>query len=151
MHFARWVVIDGVRLGYDGAPRWPTRLGSDYLLYGADLARPLMGTDRLPESFFRSLVAHMRPECQAVWSHCWGFPGLDDVDAFVKYLRVSQIEVDLYFAAFPDLTPAEIMNALEVRTKLAEFVLRKQPALASGAANAQLQAAYLKESATWGI
>ena len=151
VHFARWVVIDGPRLGYPGAPRWPTRLQSDYLLFSADLTPPAYRVDRLPESFFRDLAKHMGAECDEVWSHCWGYSDVNDVDAFVNYLEVSQIEVGLYFAAFPNLTPAEIMNALKGRRKLAEFVLRNQQALASGAANARLQADYLRESETWGI
>ncbi len=151
VHFARWVVIDHVRLEYAGVPNWPTRLESEYLLFSADLTAPAYRVDRLPVSFFRDLTQHMKDECRAVWSHCTGFPGVDDVDAFVKYLKDSQIEVDLYFAAFPDLTPAEIMNALAVRTQVAEFALTRQRELASGIANAQLKQDYMRASETWGI
>jgi hypothetical protein len=154
VHFARWVVIDRVRLGYPGAPALPTKLGSEYLLFSADLTPPEYRVDRLPVSFFRDLAQHMPVESEQVWSHCWGFPGVNGaggVDAFVDYLRASQIEVGLYFAAFPDITPAEIINALEVRANFAQFVFDNQDALASGAANAQLQTRYLTESARWGI
>jgi hypothetical protein len=149
VHFARWVVIDRVRLEYACAPKRPSRLQSEYLLFSADLTPPAYRVDALPHSFFRHLAQYIPAECEAVWENCWGFPGVQDVKKFVDYLKDSQIEVGLYFAAFPDLTPAEIVRALKVRKELSRFVLSHQNALANTGAHAQLQAEYLRESASW--
>lgn len=151
VHFARWVVIDHVHLAYSRAPKQPSKLSSEYLLFSADLTPPAYRVDRLPGSFFRDLARYIPAECQAVWENCRGFPGLQDVDGFVAYLEDSQIEIDLYFAAFADLTPAEILNALEFRRQFAQFVFDNQSALSSGTANAQLQRDYMRDSASWGI
>lgn len=157
VQFARWVVIDQLRTGWDGAPRRPSSLNSSYLLFSADLTAPANRADDLPESFFRDLAERIPRQCAAVWGKCRGFPGTADVEQFVDYLTRSQIRLGLYYAAFPDDTPDEIAAALEVRRKFAEFVVAHQyvissPAAANGPHEAfkKLRDEYVRESAEWG-
>jgi hypothetical protein len=126
VQFARWVVIDQLLTDWAGAPRRPSRLVSQYLLFSADLTAPPDRVDGLPEAFFRELATVIPTTCAEVWGKCRGFPGLSDVEAFVGYLKRSQIEFRLYYARFPDATPGEISKALEVRRRLAEFVVDHQ-------------------------
>jgi len=135
VQFARWVVIDGLRTDWPRAPRRPSRLKSQYLLFSADLTAPARRADGLPGSFFRDLATLIPTTCAEVWGRCRGFPGVSDVDAFVDYLTRSQIEIGLYYARFPDDTPDDIARALEVRRKLAEFVLDHQDVMTVGPAS----------------
>ena len=129
VQFARWVVIDQVRTDWPGAPMWPSRIASPYLLFSADLTAPPGRADGLPETFFRDLAQLIPAECAAVWGKCRGFPGVDPVDDFIGYLRSSQIDMGAYYAAFPDATPDQIKRALKIREKLAEFVLAHPEAM----------------------
>jgi len=151
VHFARWVVIDRLRLDWPGAPKRPSRLRSQYLLFSADLTAPAYRAACLPGTFFRDLAHHIPDECDAVWKHCMNFPGVDEVDHFVKYLSHSQIDIDLYYAAFPDLTPSDISRAINVRQGFAQFVLQHQDALVGDRGHDTLKAAYIKESASWAV
>ena len=151
VHFARWIVIDRLRLDWPGAPKRPSRLRSQYLLFSADLTAPSERAARLPGTFFRDLAQHIPGECDAIWKHCVNFPGVADLDHFVQYLSGSQIDIDLYYAAFPDLTPSEITRATNVRQEFARFVLRHQDALFSDRGHDTLKAAYIEESASWGL
>jgi len=157
VHFARWVVIEQLLTDWPGAPRRPSRLGSPYLLFSADLTAPADRAPGLPETFFRDLAERIPAHCTEVWGKCRGFPGVDPVDPFVQYLRGSQIDIGLYYAAFPDATPDEIERALRIREKLSQFVLEHQDAmtLAPTSANAhrtrrQLRDDYRRQSPSWG-
>jgi hypothetical protein len=126
VHFARWVVVDQLKTAWEGAPRVPPRLTSPYLLFTADVTAPEGAAAELPESFYRDLAGRMPDAADAVWSHCLGYPGTEDGDAFLKYLAASQLDASLYFAAFPDVTVDEIRHALDVRDALVTFVQTRQ-------------------------
>lgn len=130
VQFARWVVIDHLLTDWPGAPKRPSKLNSEYLLFSADLTAPPQRADGLPQTFFRDLATVIPTTCTEVWGRCRGFPGITDVEAFVDYLERSQIEFRLYYARFPDATPGEITRALEVRRQLAEFVVEHQADMA---------------------
>lgn len=155
VHFARWVVIERLRTGWPGVPKRPSKLNSQYLLFSADLTAPAYRAGGLPGTFFRDLFRYSEAECVKVWKNCRGFPESVDEDRFAAYLTHGQIEIGLYYAAFPDLTPDELASALEVRRELAEFALAHQAvtvavANARAGANRALRDEYLKESASWG-
>ncbi len=154
---ARWVVIDQLRTDWCGAPRRPSRLESAYLLFSADLTAPPTRTDGLPDTFLRALAELVPVECAAVWGKCRGFPGVEPVDDFVRYLRSSQIDMGLYYAAFPDATPGEIERAGKIRERLAQFALEHQDAMTVAPASAHAEAIrqklkddYRAQSPSWG-
>jgi hypothetical protein len=150
VHFAQWIVIDQLRTDWPHAPKQPSILGSEYLLFSADLTAPAYRANKLPGSFLRDLAQHVPDRCNEVWENCYGYPGADDGKAFVEYLTRSQVEIGLYYAAFPDLTPVEVTSAMKLREQLAAFVLRHPDELA-GAGNLQkLRDDYIHESKCWG-
>ena len=142
VQFARWVVIDQLLTDWEGAPSRPSRLNSHYLLFSADLTVPPSRVDGLPEAFFRELAMLIPTTCTEVWGKCRGFPGTTDVEAFVEYLKRSQIQFHTYYARFPDATPDEISKALEVRRHLAEFVVEHQADMSLVAGSPGVQAAH---------
>lgn len=157
VHFARWVVIDQVRTNWLGAPKRPSRLNSAYLLFSADLTAPANRADGLPETFFRDLARRIPGPSEEVWGKCRGFPGVRPVDDFVEYLLRSQIDMGLYYAAFPDATPVEIERALIIRRELAQFVLEHQDVMTAAPASAgahrireQLKDDFCAQSPSWG-
>lgn len=160
VQFARWVVIDQVRTKWRHAPRRASSLRTQYLLFSADLTAPAYRAGELPNAFFRDIADDMRDACIAVWENCWEFPGLDDIEKFVSYLADSQVDIGLYYAAFPDATPSDIANALDVRRQLGEFAREHQDALSGmgpppdsprdSPSFESLQAEYVSRSAAWG-
>jgi hypothetical protein len=157
VHVARWVVIDQLRTKYRCAPPRPSSLRTQYLLFSADVTAPAYRAGGLPNAFFRDMACRMKEECNNVWQHCWEFPGVDDTEKFVSYLVASQVDIGLYYAAFPDATPSEIASALEVRQELAQFARNHQDALPANSravSDALLEALYtdyVSRSATWGV
>jgi len=125
VQFARWVVIGHLRTRWRGAPRRPSTLESEYLLFSADLTAPADKATGLPGTFFRDMARKIPKECADVWGKCRDFPGVDETN-FEKYLVHSLVDVGLYYAAFPDATPDEIRNALETHAKLAKFAIAHQ-------------------------
>jgi len=147
VHFGRWVVIDQLKLDWHGAPAPSPRLESQYLYFSASVTAPADGgyAADLPESFFRDLAARIPDEAHAIWCHCVGYPGVSDVDAFVRYLAASQIHTSLFYVGYPDVTVDEVRRALDARKSLVEFLLDHQDEEDPAA----LQRAYLEESRTW--
>jgi hypothetical protein len=150
VQFARWVIIDQLRTDPRWAPKPRPTLKSQYLLFSADLTVPGYRTGGLPDAFFRDLAG--LPAARKVWAHCLQYPGTS-VDAFVAYMRKSQIAIGLYYAAYPDATGADVRHALGVRTRLTTFAREHQHAFAREHQNdidsAALRTLYLRKSARW--
>jgi len=156
VHFARWVIVDRLHIDWKGAPKKPPKLGSPYLLFSADLTAPGYRADRLPDTFFRDLAERIPDTCNAVWGKCLECPDAGNVNGFVDYLKKSQIDIGLYYVAFPDLTPDEITAVMKIRERFARFAREHQAdaRLPDGSREAEkahrrLLDAYLQESATW--
>jgi len=146
VHLGRWLVVDGLKTAGPGAPRRPTRLQSDYLLFTASLTgRDDHDAADLPGSFLRDMAAHMPGEADAVWEHCVGYPGSARVDAFVAYLVKSQLDTLLFHVGYPDSSVEHVRRAIAARDGLVGFVRRHQDERDP----AKLRQAYLEESAMW--
>ena len=154
VHFARWVVIDQLKTDWPGAPVPPPRLKSQYLLFTASLTAPAEDhvplaegryAEQLPESFLYELCTRIPADAHAIWSHCVGYPGISDGDAFVRYLARSQLETSLFHVGYADVTVEEVRQALAACDALVTFARdhqREQDAKT-------LQQAYREESPTW--
>lgn len=154
VHFARWVVVDQLKTDWPGAPVPRPSLKSAYLLFTANVTgpaeeQPSGGAEdyvkRLPESLLHEIRARMPAEANAIWSHCYGFPGLADADAFVSYLARSQLDTSLFHVGYADVTVDDVRQALAARDSLVSFARDHQHEQDAE----RLQHAYLEESPTW--
>jgi hypothetical protein len=144
VHFGRWVVIDGLRTDWPGAPQPPPTLKSDYLMFTADVTSETGELDTLPDSLFAEIAERIPDEAHAVWRNCFGYPGVASSAAFVHYLSSSAVDTGLYYAAYPDATVDEIRKALRIRESLAAFVLGHPDMSAS-----TLKDEYMKAAESW--
>jgi hypothetical protein len=121
LHFGRWLVIDQLKTGWEGAPRRPSQLDSEYLLFSASLTAPGRN-DGYPEAFLRELATTIPEVAHALWCHCEGYPGsVDPPDAFVRYLAKSRVKTHYFYVGYADVTVDEVRQALETRDGLIEF------------------------------
>jgi hypothetical protein len=116
-HVARWVVMSDVFLqqGQRRRDSWT----SPRLLFTSNF-------DGDPEPYLESLRTSMPTEADEIWGHCAGYPGSGDAGAFRAWFRSHQIENSLFFAAYGDLTVAEVHRAVEARSRLMSFALEAQ-------------------------
>jgi hypothetical protein len=145
VHFGRWVVIDQLKTAWPGAPDPRPTLRSQYVLFTASVTAPEGGRHRFPQSFLEVLHREIAGDADAIWSHCVGYPGSRDRDAFVGYLAKSQLETALFHVGYPDVTVQEVRRALAIRDSLVTFARDHQGMRDA----AQLQQAYLRGSQTW--
>src|SRR5262249_49861181 len=66
-----------------------------------------------------------------------GFPGADNVDAFIGYMKKCQIKTTFFFADVNDRTVESTLRALHIQTALAHFMEKHQ-----GMPPAELQRAF---------
>ena len=116
-HLARLVVMDDVI--YVGMPACEEHLKSKYLVFESNCDGDLDG-------YLRGLVTHVPDHLDAIWSHCVGYPGARDVDAFINYMKACQIETTFYFAAVNDKSVPETLIALRTQRAVADFVATHQ-------------------------
>lgn len=116
-HFARWVIVP--QPAYQGPPMRPDPWKSEYLIFTACLDGDL-------GSYLDDLCLLIGPDVDAVWRHCVGYPGSDDRAAFARYMRHNQIATEVYFAAYPEATVAQVNQALDLRDKVVSFAIAAQ-------------------------
>jgi hypothetical protein len=126
VHFARWVVIDQLKMDWPGAPRPAPRLRSEYLLFTADVTVPPAPEDPMPEGFLRELLLRVPDVVDDVWGHCEGWPRVGTREERVRYLADSRVDTALYYVGHPNATVDEIRHALAVRDALVAFVREHQ-------------------------
>lgn len=128
-YLARLVVMDDVV--FVGRPSSEEHLKSRYLVFETNFDGDL-------DTYLRLMVApETKPFVQDVWKHCVGFPGTDDVDAFIAYMKKCQIETTFFFADVNDRTVESTMKALRAQSALAHFMEKHQ-----GLPAAELQQAF---------
>lgn len=116
-HFARWVLVGDVT--YEGARQRPDHLRTGRLLFTSNFDGPM-------EPYLERLRTGLGEVADEIWAHCQGYPGREDAAAFAAYLRGHQLENSLFFAAYGDLTVADVRRALATRRRMIEFALRAQ-------------------------
>jgi hypothetical protein len=112
-HLARLVVMDDVI--YVGAPACEEHLRSKYLVFESNCDGDL-------ESYLRGLAASVPKQLDAIWSHCVGYPGAANPQAFVDYMKACQIETTFFFAAVNDKSVPETLSALQTQRAVADFI-----------------------------
>ncbi len=112
-HLARLVVMDDVI--YVGAPSCEEHLRSKYLVFESNC-------DSDMESYLRGLAASVPQHLDAIWSHCVGYPGAANVQAFLDYMTSCQIETTFFFAAVNNKSVTETLTALQTQRAVADFI-----------------------------
>jgi len=121
-HLARWVVVDA--LGDEGHPAAADQLKSAYLLFTTNI-------DGGPDAYLDALVQNIPDIVDGVWKHCIGYPGLNDREAFKKYIRRCQLKTTFFFPAYPQATLADVRRALALQRGFLDLFMANQGKSAS--------------------
>ncbi|HZD50417.1 MAG TPA: hypothetical protein VE178_16865 [Silvibacterium sp.] len=116
-HLARLVVMDDVI--YVGMPACEEHLKSKYLIFESNLDGDL-------DSYLAGLAQGVPQHLDAIWSHCVGYPGAADTQAFTAYMKACQIETTFFFAAVNDKSVTQTLRALQTQRAVAEFIADHQ-------------------------
>jgi hypothetical protein len=129
-HLARLVVMDDVI--YVGMPACEEHLKSKYLVFESNCDGDL-------DPYLRGLAEKVPAQLDGIWSHCVGYPGAANPQAFVDYMKACQIETTFYFAAINDKSVPETLVALRTQRAVADFVAGHQ-----GMEGAELQGEFAR-------
>lgn len=130
VHLSRIQIFD--HLVYQGAPQKPDKLQNDYLVFTAVFDGEL-------DAFLDDLMRYLPEEADSWWRHCVGYPGLSDGGAFRAWIRQVQRHTSLFAVASPGVTVQEVLGALDLRERVAEFAIAAQ-----GLSAAELQQSFLQ-------
>ena len=106
-HLARLVVLDDVV--YFGMPSCEEHLKSKYLIFESNFDGDL-------DPYLKQLATEARDEVHGIWQHCVGYPGVQNVDAFIAYMKRCQVETTFYFADVNDKTVQQTLHALQTQS-----------------------------------
>jgi len=112
-HLARLVVMDDVI--YVGMPACEEHLKSKYLIFETNCDADI-------DAYFTGLAKAIPEQLDAVWSHCTGYPGVRDLDAFLSYMKACQLETTFFFAAVNDKSVTDTLKALQTQRAVADFI-----------------------------
>ncbi len=129
-HLARLVVLDDVM--YVGMPTCEEHLKSKYLIFESNCDGEL-------DPYLNGLATNMPQHLDSIWSHCVGYPGAANRQAFVDYMKACQLETTFYFAAVNDKSVQQTLQALQTQAAVAEFVTTHQ-----GLSPARLKADFME-------
>jgi hypothetical protein len=116
-HIARLFVLDDVV--YFGMPSCEEHLASRYLVFESNFDGDLDG-------YLSRLATDARAEVDAIWQHCEGYPGAQNVQAFVAYMKKCQITTTFYFADVNNKTVQQTLRALQTQSAVAAFIEQNQ-------------------------
>jgi len=116
-HLARLVVMDDVV--YVGMPSCEELLKSKYLVFESNLDGDL-------DTYLSGLARTVPQHLDAIWSHCVGYPGAGDTQAFIDYMKTCQLETTFFFAAVNDKNVTQTLRALQTQRAVADFIADHQ-------------------------
>jgi len=116
-HLTRIVVMDDVI--YVGMPSCEEHLKSKYLIWESNCDGDL-------NTYLTGLATSIPEHLDAIWSHCVGYPGAANLQAFIDYMKACQIETTFLFAAVNDKSVPESLRALQTQRAVADFVANHQ-------------------------
>jgi hypothetical protein len=112
-HMARLVVMDDVV--YVGMPACEEHLKSKYLIFETNCDADI-------DAYFTGLAKGIPEHLDAIWSHCTGYPGVSDLNAFLSYMKACQLETTFFFAAVNDKSVTDTLKALQTQRAVADFI-----------------------------
>lgn len=110
---ARLVVMDDVI--YVGMPSCEEHLKSKYLIFESNIDCDL-------DTYLAGLAERIPEHLDAIWSHCVGYPGAANGQAFINYMKACQLDTTFFFAAVNDRTVTDTLRALQTREAVARFI-----------------------------
>jgi hypothetical protein len=116
-HLARLVVMDDVV--YVGMPSCEEHLNSKYLIFESNLDGDL-------DTYLAGLAQSVPQHLDAIWSHCVGYPGAANTQAFIDYMKRCQLETTFFFAAVNDKSRTQTLQALQTQRAVADFIADHQ-------------------------
>lgn len=117
VHGARFFVIDDAI--YNGHPSVEEHLAYAYL------AMSITFDGDLPDLAAR--IADVgAAEFEALFSHCYGYPGAASAEAILGYLKACQIETTFLYVDTDDATLEEMLRALQAHARIASMIERAQ-------------------------
>src|SRR6516162_5982950 len=116
-HMARLVVLDDVV--YFGMPSCEEHLKSKYLIFESTFDGEL-------ETYLNDLATKASEEVHGIWQHCIGYPGVQNVPAFIAYMKRCQVQTTFYFADVNDKTVEQTLVALQRQSAVASFIEKNQ-------------------------
>ena len=116
-HMARLVVMDDVV--YVGMPSCEEHLKSQYLIFETNFDGDL-------DNYLTRMAREISADVDAVWKHCWGYPGTKNLAAFIAYMKKCQITTTFYFADVNSRTVRETLTALQTQAAVARFIEKNQ-------------------------
>lgn len=129
-HMARLVVMDDVV--YFGMPSCEEHLKAQYLVFESNFDGDL-------DTYLERMAREAAEEVDAVWQHCDGYPGLNDVSAFIAYMKRCQVKTTFYFADVNNRTVQQTLRALQVQSAVVTFIEKNQ-----GKPPTELQRAFVR-------
>lgn len=116
-YLARLVVLDDVV--FVGHPACEEHLKSRYLIFETNFDGNL-------NTYLTRMAKEVPQIVHEVWQHCVGYPGLDNVADFIRYMKQCQVTTTFFFADVNDHTVQQTLKALRTQSALAHFVERTQ-------------------------
>jgi hypothetical protein len=116
-HMARLVVLNDVV--YFGVPSCEEHLEAQYLIFESNFDGDL-------DTYLGRLAREAATEVDSVWQYCDGYPGVNDVNAFVAYMKKCQIKTTFYFADVNDKTVQQTLQALQTQSSVTAFIESNQ-------------------------
>jgi hypothetical protein len=116
-HLARLVVMNDVV--YVGMPACEEHLQLKYLIFESNFDGDL-------DTYLERMAREIPDTVNAVWQHCVGYPGVQNVAAFKAYMKKCQIETTFFFADVNDKTVQQTLRALQTQSAVAAFIEKNQ-------------------------
>jgi len=117
---------------YFGMPSCEEHLKSKYLIFESNFDGEL-------ESYLKQLATEGRDEVHSIWQHCIGYPGVQNVNSFIAYMKRCQVETTFYFADVNNKTVQQTLQALQTQSAVASFIEKNQ-----GKPSEELQPAFIE-------
>jgi hypothetical protein len=117
VHTSRLQIID--QLVYQGGEQIRDELKNAYLVFTAAFD----GTTLDP---FLDALTEKVPEAHEWWRHCVGYPGIQNRDAFKRWIRHNNINAGLFAVAYPNESVKAIEAALSLRQRIVDFAFEAQ-------------------------
>jgi hypothetical protein len=106
-------------LVHQGPSQKPDKLRNAYLVFTAAFDGEL-------EPFLDSILRVIPGEADSWWRHCVGYPGVGEPAAFKAWIRHNQVHTSLFAVASPNQSVPGVLDALELRERVSDFVIGAQ-------------------------